>query len=415
MGRRSRNTQGDRSRVTGGGSDRKPPTRLVTGGRRKEWTGAVINPPVWRASTHTYGSVADLRAGKSGNEDGRFFYGRRGAPTQWALAEALTDLEPGAHGTMLFPSGVAAISCALLAVLRPGDVLLVTDNAYDPSRSFAETLLKRWGVETHYFDPMVGEGIAELICDKTRAILMESPGSLTFEVQDVPAICAAARERGVTTLLDNTWAASWFFQGIEKGADVTILAGTKYIGGHSDLMLGSVTTRKAQWMPMRRTAQQLGQVISPDDAFLALRGLRTLGVRLRQHEESGLRIANWLVEQPQVARVLHPALPGCPGHEIWKRDFSGSAGLFSVVLDDRGGDDAVAAMLDGLELFAMGYSWGGYESLAIPVDPGPDRTATGWQARGPVIRLSIGLEDADDLIADLAKGLERFEKAACKT
>lgn len=401
--------------MTGDGSDRKPLTRLVTGGRRKEWTGAVINPPVWRASTHTYESVADLRAGKSGNEDGRFFYGRRGAPTQWALAEALTDLEPGAHGTMLFPSGVAAISCALLAVLRPGDVLLVTDNAYDPSRSFAETFLKRWGVETRYFDPMLGEGIAELICDKTRAILMESPGSLTFEVQDVPAICAVARDKGVTTLLDNTWAASWFFQGIEKGADITILAGTKYIGGHSDLMLGSVTTREALWMRVRRTAQQLGQVISPDDAYLALRGLRTLGVRLRQHEESGLRIANWLAEQPQVARVLHPALPGCPGHDIWKRDFSGSAGLFSFVLDGGGDDGAVVAMLDELELFGMGYSWGGYESLAIPVDPAPDRTATGWEGGGPVVRLSIGLEDADDLIADLAKGLERFEKAACKT
>jgi cystathionine beta-lyase len=400
--------------VSGDGSARKPPTRLVTGGRRKEWTGAVINPPVWRASTHSYETVAELRAGKSSNEDGRFFYGRRGAPTQWALAEALTELEPGAHGTMLFPSGVAAISCALLAVLKPGDVLLVTDNAYDPTRSYAEAFLRRWGVETRYYDPMIGAGIAELICDRTKAILMESPGSLTFEVQDVPAICGVARERGITTLLDNTWAASWFFQALENGADIAILAGTKYIGGHSDLMLGSVTTHEKLWTRLRRTAQQLGQVVSPDDAYLALRGLRTLDVRMQRHQESGLRIARWLGEQPRVARVLHPALPDCPGYAIWKRDFSGAAGLFSFILDG-GGEAAVAAMLDGLELFSMGYSWGGYESLAIPVDPAPDRTATEWYSEGPVIRLSIGLEDPDDLIADLAKGLERYEKAACKT
>lgn len=399
--------------MSGGGSDKKPATRLVTGGRRKEWTGAIVNPPVWRASTHLYDSVADLRAGPKTNEDGRFFYGRRGSPTQWALAEALTDLEPGAHGTMLFPSGVSAIACALLAVLRPGDVLLMTDSSYDPTRSYAEAFLKKWGVETRYYDPLVGAGIADLICDRTRAIMMESPGSLTFEIQDVPAICAAAKERGVITLLDNTWAASYFFRGIEQGVDITILAGTKYIVGHSDVMLGSVTCREKYWQRVRQTAQQLGQVISPDDAYLALRGLRTLDVRLRQHQESGLKIARWLSQQPQIAKVLHPALPDCPGHTTWQRDFSGSAGLFSFVMEG-GGDKAAAALIDGLELFGIGYSWGGYESLALPVDPTPDRTATKWQAEGPVIRLNIGLEDCDDLIADLAKGLERYEKAACK-
>jgi cysteine-S-conjugate beta-lyase len=399
--------------VSGGGSDRKPATRLVTGGRRKEWTGAVVNPPVWRASTHLYDSVADLRAGPTTNEDGRFFYGRRGSPTQWALAEALTELEPGGHGTMLFPSGVSAIACALLAVLRPGDVLLMTDSSYDPTRSYAEAFLKKWGVETRYYDPLVGAGISDLICDRTRAIMMESPGSLTFEIQDVPAICAAAQERGVITLLDNTWAASYFFRGIERGVDITILAGTKYIVGHSDVMLGSVTCREKYWQRLRRTAQQLGQVISPDDAYLALRGLRTLDVRMRQHQESGLTIARWLSQQPQIAKVLHPALPDCPGHATWQRDFSGSAGLFSFVLDG-GDDEAAASLIDGLELFGIGYSWGGYESLALPVDPAPDRTATKWQTEGPVIRLNIGLEDCDDLIADLAKGLERYEKAACK-
>ncbi|WP_116235671.1 cystathionine beta-lyase [Parasphingopyxis lamellibrachiae] len=413
MGRAGGYRKSDRSRVRGGGSDKKPATRLVTGGRRKEWTGAVVNPPVWRASTHLYDSVADMRAGKASNEDGRFFYGRRGSPTQWALAEALTELEPGAHGTMLFPSGVSAIACALLAVLRPGDVLLMADSSYDPTRSYAEAFLKKWGVETRYYDPLIGAGIADLICERTRAIMMESPGSLTFEIQDVPAICAAAKDRGVTTLLDNTWAASYFFRGIEHGVDITILAGTKYIVGHSDVMLGSVTCTEKYWQRVRRTAQQLGQVIAPDDAYLALRGLRTLDVRMRQHQDSALKIARWLAGQPRVARVLHPALPDCPGHAIWRRDFSGSAGLFSFVMD--GGDaDAVAAFVDGLALFGIGYSWGGYESLALPVDPTPDRSATEWKAEGPVIRLNIGLEDCADLMADLAKGLERYEKTACK-
>ncbi|QLC26584.1 cystathionine beta-lyase [Parasphingopyxis algicola] len=399
--------------MSGGKSDTELPTRLVTGGRRREWTGAVVNPPVWRASTHLYDSVADLRAGKASNEDGRFFYGRRGSPTQWALAEALTDMEPGAHGTMLFPSGVAAIACALLAVLRPGDVLLMADSSYDPTRIYAEAFLKKWGVETRYYDPLVGAGIADLICEQTRAILMESPGSLTFEVQDVPAICAVAKEHGITTLLDNTWAASYFFRAIEHGVDIAILAGTKYIVGHSDVMLGSVTTHEKYWTRVRRTAQQLGQIVSPDDAYLALRGLRTLDVRMRQHQDGGLAVAKWLADQPQVARVLHPALPDCPGHELWRRDFSGAAGLFSFVLDG-GGEEAIAALIDDLALFGIGYSWGGYESLALPIDPTPDRTATRWKAEGPLVRLNIGLEDPDDLIADLAKGLERYEKAACR-
>ena len=395
----------------------KPATQSVTNGRRKEWTGAVVNPPVWRASTHLYENVAALREGPKTNEDGRFFYGRRGSPTQWSLAEALTQMEPGAHGTMLYPSGVAAISCALLSILRPGDVLLMTDNAYDPSRSFAETMLKRMGVETRYYDPLVGSGIADLICVKTKAILMENPGSLTFEIQDIPAICAAAKERGVITMLDNTWATSIFFPAIEKGVDMTILAATKYIVGHSDVMMGSVTTTERYWKRLRVAAQQLGQVVSPDDAYLASRGIRTLDVRLRQHQQSALRIARWLDEQPEIARVLHPALPSCPGHDIWKRDFKGSSGLFSFVLKG-GSDDARAAMIDALELFGIGYSWGGFESLAIPVFPEQNRTASAWPpsdyAEGDryLVRLQIGLEDTDDLIDDLAAGLKAFKVAA---
>jgi cysteine-S-conjugate beta-lyase len=385
----------------------KTATKIVSAGRRKEWTGAVVNPPVWRASTILYDSVADLKRGTTTNADGKLFYGRRGTPTQWSLAEALTEMEPGAVGTLLFPSGVAAVTTALLSVLSPGDHLLMTDSAYDPTRSFCDGMLKRMGIATTYYDPLIGAGIEALITPHTRAIFMESPGSLTFEVQDVPAIVAAAKRHGIKTLIDNTWATSLYFQPLALGVDMSILACTKYIVGHSDVMAGSVTTNNASHRGLRMAAQQLGQVLSPDDAFLAARGLRTLSVRLACHQASALKIAYWLAGQPEVARVLHPALPSCPGHDIWRRDFGGSSGLFSFVL--KGGDDATAArLIDGLALFGIGYSWGGYESLALPVWPEKHRSVTAWKAEGPVIRLQIGLEDADDLIADLAAGLQRL-------
>lgn len=385
-------------------SDRpqKPATKIVTGGRDKRLTGPVVNAPVWRASTHLYDDVASLEAGKKSNADGSFFYGRRGSPTQWSLSEALTVMEPGAYGTMLYPSGVAAISCALLSVLKPGDVLLMTDNAYDPSRAFADGFLKRFGVETRYFDPMTAD-IAGIFCDRTKAILLETPGSLTFEVQDVPAICAEAKKRGVVTLLDNTWATSFFYTALEKGVDITILAATKYIVGHSDVMIGSVTTTKAHWTKLRQTAQQLGQVVSPDDAYLASRGLRTLAVRMKAHEGSALKVAHWLNERPEVETVLHPALSDCPGHEVWKRDFTGSAGLFSFVL--HGGKAKASAFVDALELFGIGYSWGGFESLALPVHPETSRSEVRWDKDRALIRLQIGLEDTDDLIADIEQAL----------
>jgi cysteine-S-conjugate beta-lyase len=379
---------------------RKPATQIVTGGRDKALTGPVVNAPVWRASTHLYDNVAALEEGKKTNEDGRFFYGRRGSPTQWSLSEALTAMEPGAHGTMLYPSGVAAIAGALLSVLKPGDVLLITDNAYDPSRSFADGFLKRFGVETRYFDPMTAD-IASHFCDRTRAILLETPGSLTFEVQDVPAICAEAKKRGVVTLLDNTWATPFFYTALDKGVDITILAATKYIVGHSDVMIGSVTTTKAYWPKLRQTAQQLGQVVSPDDAYLANRGLRTLAVRMKAHEASALKIAHWLNDRPEVEIVLHPALTDCPGHDIWKRDFTGSAGLFSFVL--KGSHAKAAAFVNALDLFGIGYSWGGFESLALPVHPETCRSEVQWDKERAIIRLQIGLEDVDDLIADIAQ------------
>ena len=370
----------------------------------------MVNPPVWRGSTHLYEDVALLRDGVKSNGDGKFFYGRRGSPTQWSLAEALSEMEPGAVGTMLYPSGVAAISCALLAVLEPGDEVLLTDSSYDPSRSFADTFLKRMGVTARYYDPMIGSDIAGLFGPDTKAILMESPGSLTFEIQDVPAICEAARDAGVVTLLDNTWATSRFFPALEHGVDIAIIAATKYIVGHSDVMMGAVTTHSGHWTRLRRTAQQLGQVVSPDDAYLASRGLRTLEVRLRQHEASALKIANWLKQRPEVGLVLHPALPDCPGHEIWKRDFAGASGLFSFELEG-GNEQSRAAFIDALELFGIGYSWGGFESLALPVDPGKHRTATGWTIKGALVRLNIGLEDPDDLIGDLAKAFEHYHSA----
>jgi cystathionine beta-lyase len=382
---------------------KKSDTRLVHGGRRKEWRGRIVNPPVHRASTILFDSVAELRA--AAPEFGMPYYGLHGTPTTWALAEALTELEPGAAGTMLYSSGLAAVTAALLTVLSGGDELLVTDSVYGPTRRFCDTFLRRYGVTTRYYDPLVGEGIAALIGERTRAILLESPGSNTMEVQDVPAICAAARARGVATLLDNTWATPLFFPAIAHGIDLSILAGTKYVGGHADVMLGSVTANGAWYPKLERTSWDLGHAVSPDDAWLGSRGLRTMGVRLRHHEASALKVAHWLMEQPEVARVLHPALPDCPGHEHWARDFKGASGLFSFVLD--GGDDAARArLIDGLELFGIGYSWGGYESLAVPNDP--QRTVTRRQAEGPLVRLHIGLEDPGDLIADLQAGLRRY-------
>ncbi len=416
MGFGAVHAQGDRRGMSGKEDDRKPLTRLAQAGRKPEWTGmpgqpgGIVSPPVWRASTILYDDVAHLRRAAGSSTHERLFYGRKGTPTAWSLADALTEMEPGAAGTMLFPSGVAAIACALMAVLKPGDQLLMVDSAYDPTRNFCEQVLKPLGVETVYYDPTAGADIAALLTERTRAIFLESPGSLTFEVQDVPAVAALAREKGIVTLIDNTWATPLFFPALAHGVDIAILACTKYIVGHSDVMIGSVTANEDWFAKVRQTAYLFGQMTSPDDAWLTSRGLRTLGVRLRQHQESALAIAQWLKKQSDVVRVLHPALPDCPGHEYWARDFSGSSGLFSFIL--KGGDEkARAALIDGLAHFGIGYSWGGFESLALPVDPARYRTATRWEAEGPVVRLHIGLEDSADLIADLDAGLARFRKA----
>lgn len=390
-------------------------TRVVSAGRRPEWTGPVVNPPIWRASTHLYEDTAALAEGPRHNADGRFFYGRRGAPTQWALAEALTELEPGAAGTVLYPSGVAAIAGALLTVLRPGDVLLMTDNAYDPSRAMGRGLLRDFGIETRFFDPHDLAGFAGQIDGRTSAVLLECPGSLTMEMQDVPALTNMARERGVVSILDNTWASPLGFPALERGVDITVMSLTKHVGGHSDVMMGSASAGAELYGKLRARAQSLGQVVSPDDAALALRGLRTLDVRLKRETESALAIAAWLNRRPEIARVLCPMLPNAPGHAIWRRDFTGGCGLFSFVF--KGGDAARRnRFIDGLRLFGIGYSWGGFESLAVPVDPASIRTVTPWPpadmngADRFGVRLAIGLEDPADLIADIEQSLDALER-----
>ena len=380
--------------------DKRPDTRLASAGRRKEWRGRLVSPPVHRGSTILFDSVAEMRAATPGL--GTYVYGLQGTPTQWALAEALTEMEPGAAGTALLPTGLAAVTTALMTILSSGDELLMVDSAYGPTRRFCEQTLGRLGISTRYYDPLASaEQIDALVGDATRAIFLESPGSLTFEVQDVPGICAMARSRGIGTILDNTWATPLLFPAIAAGVDMSVLALTKHVGGHSDLLLGAVTANADWYERLQRTTFDLGHAVSPDDAWLASRGLRTLGVRLRQHEQSGLKVAEWLKSQPQVARVLHPALADCPGHELWNRDFRGSVGVFSFAL--KGADKrARDALVDRLKLFGIGYSWGGFESLVVPADP---VRSVSRAPEGPLVRLHVGLEDPDDLIADLAQAL----------
>jgi cystathionine beta-lyase len=377
-------------------------TRLVHGGRRKEWRRRLVNPAVERASTILFENVAELNAARP--QLGSYNYGLQGTATHWALSEALTELEPGAAGTALYSSGLAAVTGALLAVLSPGDELLVVDSVYGPTRKFCDTILKRFGVGVRYYDPLIGAGISELLTDATRTILLESPGSMTMEVQDVPGICAVAGERAIVTLLDNTWASPLLFPALAAGVDISILALSKYVGGHSDVMIGSATANSKHFPRLQRTGWDLGHAVSPDDAWLGSRGLRTLGVRLKQHERNGLSVANWLKARAEVGLVLHPALPDCPGHEIWKRDFTGAAGLFSFELKGAG-KERRAAFVDSLQLFGIGFSWGGYESLVLPVDP--VRAVSKAPAEN-LVRLQIGLEDPEDLIADLENALGKY-------
>ena len=391
----------------------KQDTRIVTAGRHPEDNYGIVNPPVYHASTVLHPTVAHLEETQRNARDPSHrgvFYGRHGTPTTFALEDAVRALE-GGEGCVIYPSGLAAVTGALMTVLEAGSHLLMVDTAYGPTRRFCDTHLKRFGVETTYYDPLAGSAIGALMRRETRAVFLESPGSLTFEVQDVPAIAAAAHERGAAVILDNSWATPLYFKPFEKGVDVSVQAATKYIVGHSDAMLGTAVANGAHWPALKQCAVGIGFCAGPDDVYLAQRGIRTLSVRLERHAGNALALAEWLAARAEVARVLYPPLPDDPGHELWKRDFSGACGLFGVVLREVRAE-AVAAMLDGLELFGMGASWGGYESLILPTNPERFRTATAWKAAGPTLRIHAGLEDVDDLIADLDRGLRRLREAA---
>jgi cystathionine beta-lyase len=383
----------------------KPATRLVRVGRDKSLTGPFVNPPVIHASTVLFDSAEDMIQRRQ-----RYVYGRRGTPTSEALETALSDLE-NAAGTVLCPSGLSAIATALLSCLSAGDHLLMADCAYAPARTLALSTLARLGISTTFFDPSIGAGIAKLMTERTRAVYLEAPGSLTFEMQDLPAIAAVAHQGGAVVVFDNTWATPYFCRPLDLGADLSVQAGTKYLGGHSDLMLGTVSASQGAWPGLKETHGFLGLHVAPDDVFLATRGLRTLGVRLERHMRSGLTVATWLAGRAEVERVLYPALPAVPGHELWQRDMTGASGLFGVALAGRSEAEA-KAFVDALELFGIGASWGGFESLAILALPRPARSAARWPVEGPLLRLHIGLEDPDDLIADLEAAFRRMTAPA---
>ncbi len=385
-------------------------TKLIDAGRAKKYTGYAVNPPVVRASTIVFDTFSELKQATLQRGNRVPFYGRRGTDTHFALQEAICELEGGA-GCALYPCGAAAVSGALLAFLKSGDHLLMVDSVYEPTRALCDKLLKGFGVETTYYDPQIGSAIASLIKPNTRVIFLESPGSLSFEMQDIPAICAVAQQHNIVTMLDNTWASPILCQPFQLGVDISIQAATKYIVGHSDVMLGTASANAKHWPRLREHSYLMGYCASADDAYTALRGLRTLAVRLKQHEQSALVIANWLQQRPEVETVLHPALPSHPGHAIFQRDFSGSNGLFSFVLK-QGGQQQVEAFIEGMAHFKMGFSWGGYESLVTAtMQLQKLRTASNWPYQGPLIRLHIGLEHVDDLLADLTAAFERFARA----
>ena len=374
----------------------KAETIATHAGRMSDDHFGAVNTPVYRASTILYRDLASLEGGKT-----PYFYGRRGTPSSDSFEKAVNALEGGAR-TIVAPSGLGAIALAIQAVCGAGDHLLMVDSCYHPTRLLCDRTLKRFGIETTYYDPLIGAGVEKLMKPNTRAVFCESPGSLTFEMQNVPAIAAVAHKHGASVLLDNTWATPIFFNAFDHGVDLSIQAATKYVGGHADVMIGYVTANESHRARLEHTHDDLGLYASGDDCFLALRGLRTMPVRLARHQENGLKLARWLEKHSAVSRVLHPALEKDPGHAIWKRDFKGATGLFGVVLKDLP-HEPFAAFMDSLKLFGMGYSWGGYESLIVPAKI--HRTVGAWKAEGPVIRIHVGLEDADDLIADLDQGL----------
>jgi cystathionine beta-lyase len=382
----------------------RPATKVVHAGHDPHACYGFVNPPVYRGSTVLFPTVEKLL-----KRDQAYTYGRRSTPTVRALEDAIAQVE-GGEATVLTASGYQAVSTAIFAFVQSGDHILVSDSVYQPTRSFCERLLTRLGVETTFYDPLVGAGIDKLVRPSTRLIFTESPGSQTFEVQDIPAIAQVAAKRKLWLLLDNTWASPLYFRPFDHGVDVSIQAATKYIVGHADAMLGAITSNARAAKLVAQAKELLGVCPGSEETYLGLRGLRTLATRLAQHQRAGIEMARWLEARPEVARVLHPALPSHPQHAIWKRDFLGATGLFSVILKPAA-MPALAAMLDGLKLFGMGFSWGGYESLVIPFDPSGYRSATRWEAEGPALRFHIGLEDVEDLKADLDAGFRRLAAA----
>jgi len=388
----------------------KQDTKIVNAGRSAKWTNGVVNPPITRASTVVFNTVDEMNNALKNRHNQTMVYGRRGTNTSFAFSDAMVDLEGGA-GCALYPSGTAAITNAILAFVEQGDHILMVDSAYEPTRDYCDKILAKIGVTTTYYDPMIGANIEHLIKDNTRLVFLESPGSLTMEVQDVPKISDIAHKHGCIVMLDNTWGAGVNFKPFNYGVDVSVQAATKYIVGHSDVMLGTATAIEKYWPQLRDYSYLMGQCTSPDDLYLALRGIRTLGVRLKQHQQSAIKVAQWLSGRSEVDKILHPAFKSCPGHEFFKRDFTGSNGLFSFTLN-CGDRAALTAFLDGLNHFKMGYSWGGFESLILGISNVNNiRTATSFDCKYPLIRLHIGLEDVDDLIQDLSQGFDRLNEA----
>ena len=389
-------------------NDKDDLTKLAHAGRDPGRFSGAVNVPVHRASTILFDSRAAM-ASAGAKPYGSPYYGRRGTPTQFGLQEAMAELE-GGFRTILAPAGLSAVTLSILAFVEAGDHVLMNDNVYEPARKFCDNFLTRMGVTTSYYDPTIGAGVGDLVTARTKLVFTESPGSLTFEVQDIPAIARAAHAKGALVVMDNTWATPFFFKPFDHGVDVAVVAGTKYIVGHADAMLGLVTVaREELWDPVFKTHALLGLATSPDDAYLGARGLRTLGTRLKQHHASGLEVARWLEARPEVARVIHPGLESHPQHDLWARDFTGASGLFAFELK-QAGPRALSAMLDDMQLFGMGYSWGGFESLLIPTDPAPSRTAVPYEG-GPMMRIHVGLEAPDDLIQDLEAGFARLTAA----
>ncbi len=381
-------------------------TRLVHTGSKPKHQKGVINPPVYRASTVIFPTVKAMKDAEKIKFD-TTFYGVHGTPTTFALEEAMTEIE-GGYRAISLSSGLAAITTALITFLQAGDHLLMVDSVYGPTRNFCNTTLKSFGIETTFYDPLMGNDIQDLIKRETKIIFTESPGSYTFEIQDIPAIVNTAHKHNIKVMIDNTWSAGYYFKPFDHGVDISIQATTKYQAGHADVILGHVIARtKEDWLKLKLTTGTLGQAVAPDVCYLALRGLRTLSVRLEEHQNNALEVANWLSKRPEIETILHPAFTSCPGHEIWQRDFTGSSGLFSVILKDFS-NEQVNAMLDHMDYFAMGFSWGGFESLIVPCDPTKIRSATKWNATGPLLRIHVGQEDVEDLIEDLERGLTRL-------